>query len=192
MISVAVAPRGASKTIAKVQKSESGDLLEHNVCFKEKTTSATCPSPVAPLGEKSAKFFNQINSAANNALNTNAFDNVQFDQDVELVGLCNTATLVKGCMASYTNVGSKISSKSAKKKAWMTYESLANGFEVTFDDKSMGNPTAKTIAAAMHNTANTVTNEWTNGTTANKLSAKVQSYVKKANGYGSAATSTST
>lgn len=74
----------------------------------------------------------------------------------------------------------------------MTYESLANGFEVNFDDKSMGNPTANVIATAMHNTANTVTNEWTNGTTANELSAKVQSYVKKANGYGAAATSTST
>lgn len=100
MISIAVAPRGSSKTLAKVQKSESGDLLEHNVCFKEKTTSATCPATVAPLGEKSAKFFNQINSEANNALNTNAFDNVQFDQTIGLIGLCNSATLIKGCGAS--------------------------------------------------------------------------------------------
>lgn len=99
-MSVAVAPRGASKTIAKVQATDAL-LLEHDVCFKEKTTTATaCPTPAEPLAATSAKFFNQILSQANNALNTNAFDNVQFDQTIGLIGLCNSATLVAGCTAS--------------------------------------------------------------------------------------------
>jgi len=71
-------------------------------------------------------------------------------------------------------MGTEISAKTAKKKSWMTYADYTGGWEVTFDDLSMGNATEDTINKAFHNSANTVTNEWTNGTTATSLDASVQ------------------
>ena len=73
--------------------SETDNILTHDVCFKNKQSPATdCPAtPVVPMAENKAKFFNQIVSSSNNASTPEAtYDNVQFDQIIEAVGVCSS------------------------------------------------------------------------------------------------------
>lgn len=74
--------------------------MTHDVCFKNKTTSATCPSTVEPMGETKAKFFNQIVTVTITDANKHAFDNVQFDQEVTVNGECNDAAKKAKCQSS--------------------------------------------------------------------------------------------
>jgi len=69
---IAVVPRHASSSVQKeitkanAQANTNTNFLEHNVCFKEKTTAATaCPTPTKGIPEDTAQFFMQVVSVAN-------------------------------------------------------------------------------------------------------------------------------
>jgi hypothetical protein len=178
--SIAVVPRTDPITLATVTTSDSNSILQHDVCFKEKTVT-TCPTPTHSIARKSAAFFLQVTSkSTTDALDYNS---IAFNQTVSVKGKCTTSALKDQCGQYYTTFGTTISAASAKKKSWLTYENNAGGWEVTFDDKYMGNKTLLTLNAANHDALNTLSNTWTNGATVTSLDATVVSLTKKAQGF---------
>lgn len=74
---IAVVPRHSANSVQKeitkanAQVNTSGDFLEHDVCFKEKTTGATaCPTATKGIPEDTAQFFMQVVSVANHNTDT--------------------------------------------------------------------------------------------------------------------------
>jgi hypothetical protein len=107
---VVVVPRHANGTkLNTLTVANSGSMLKHDVCLREKTTGTTCPTGAAPVvgvltAVNTARFFNQVYSVATGSDKT-AFDTVQFSTTWTVNGDCNSAKTMPNCQVYYKSFG---------------------------------------------------------------------------------------
>jgi len=133
-----------------------------------------------------AKFFNQVWTVANS--DKTDFDKVEFAQEWAVLGDCNSTATIANC-SLYNKTFGTSATAGAMKKFYVTRGSMAEAWDVTYDDKVMGNAKAQTLNDAKHTGA--MTNKvslWTGvaatATATGWSTVKVESNASKANSLG--------
>lgn len=133
--------------------------MNHDVCLREKTTSATCPTgtatPVAgvQVPMSTAKFFQQIWTSTN--YDTTKHDTIELASQMAVNGDCNTTATMANC-ALYGKVFGSAAAAGALDDFHVSRGfGVTEAFHVTFDAKVMGNEKEQTLAKSMHTGAMT-------------------------------------
>lgn len=128
--------------------------MKHDVCLREKTTTATtCPTgtdtPVAgvQVPMTTAKFFQQLWTVANG--DEAVFDTVELASELSIVGDCNSTTTMANCHLFNKTFGTAAAA-GALNDFYVTRSSMTEAFHVTMDSNVMGNAKEQTLDKSFH------------------------------------------